>query len=86
MKKPTPVQPHNCATCGGVEPLYAHHSPGDCIATLRAENERLREVLRWYADEDHYHHPCDPSCCEHLDAQIVSDGGARARAALGGGK
>lgn len=45
MKKPTPVQPHNCATCGGVEPLYAHHSPGDCIATLRAENERLREHL-----------------------------------------
>lgn len=40
------------------------------IDRLRAENERLREALQWYADAS-----CYP--------ELPSDGGERARRALG---
>lgn len=63
----------------------------DDIEGLRAEIERLREALRWYADpRNHFHverrNPGDPDPAVIFveEPQIMDDCGRRARAALEG--
>lgn len=52
---------------------------------LRAEIERLRTALAWYADEKNYHEEYyEDERCE--DSNVMDDRGERARNALKGGE
>ena len=52
----------------------------DQIAALRAENDRLREALKWYADPGNY---CwDDDLCELVEAYQNGNLGKRAAALL----
>lgn len=54
----------------------------DQYTALVAENARLREALRWYADEDNYD-DCDDDYEGGCPSSIDTDHGTRAREALG---
>lgn len=45
--------------------------------------QRVEDTLRWYANPDHYQHPCTPECCD-VGTNIDVDRGLRARTALDG--
>ncbi len=62
------------------------------IAELESENERYREALKWYAEEDRYEY--DPTCCSYARTKkrerelersggwVLEDNGNVARTAL----
>ena len=70
--------------------LLAGSARAEEVDQLRAENERLRAALRWYADHrNHYpvlHHrrsgDPDPVAVFVEEPPIMTDGGRRAREAL----
>lgn len=62
--------------------LAALVDDADALAGALAEGERLRAALAWYADELHYDRLVgDPA---RAPSPVIADGGAIARAALGG--
>ena len=57
----------------------AHHDR----ATLLAENDRLREVLQFYADPNRYKSTSVHMCGHSTGQSVMIDGGRKAREALG---
>jgi len=62
----------------GAEQARLERNAADRIEALTAENERLREALGWYAEDNHWRY-IPAAGCTCVDA----DGGDIARAALG---
>lgn len=83
----------SAATSAIIEPIFDAHGMKMARALLAAEARvaRLTEALRFYADENRYDY--DETCCptkrnpgnKIADADVLSDSGVRARAALAGG-
>lgn len=92
-----PSNPYRCGICDANKHLRATNDAlkeqvatmidnAARVASLRAENARLREALEFYADKENYSEQlvaasCG-SCCDYEDAKIFTDEGGRARAAL----
>ena len=81
-----------CSDCGADSQVDLGQSGAEeCWNTrpiedkLRAENERLRAILAWYADEENYREEYyEDERCE--DSMVRVDRGERARKALKGGE
>lgn len=84
-----------CSDCGADSQVDLGQSGAEeCWNTrpiedkLRAENERLRTALEWYADVDHYLRgaPGENTPREFITPMWLCDVGERARKALEGGE
>ena len=85
MKTPEHIYRPSCARCrdeagkdraGVLDTSLCNWHTNDLVLTLRAEHERLREALRYYADPQTY------GLNGGLWNRIAEDAGRKARAAL----